>query len=60
MKKIVLSFLGLFAAFAVGAQTPQFVSTEAANKNVVLEEFTGINCGFCPDGHKIVKEYEEV
>lgn len=59
MKKIVLSFLGLFAAFAVGAQTPQFVSTEAANKNVVLEEFTGINCGFCPDGHRIVKEYEE-
>lgn len=59
MKKIVLSFLGLFAAFAVSAQTPQFVSTEAANKNVVLEEFTGINCGFCPDGHKIVKEYEE-
>ena len=59
MKKIVLSFLGLFAAFAVGAQTPQFVSTEAANKNVVLEEFTGINCGYCPDGHRIVKEYEE-
>lgn len=59
MKKIVLSFLGLFAAFAVSAQTPQFVSTEAANKNVILEEFTGINCGFCPDGHRIVKEYEE-
>jgi hypothetical protein len=59
MKKIVLSFLGLFAAFAVSAQTPQFVSTEAANKNVVLEEFTGINCGYCPDGHRIVKEYEE-
>ena len=59
MKKIVLSFLGLFAAFAVGAQTPQFVSTEPANKNVILEEFTGINCGYCPDGHRIVKEYEE-
>ena len=59
MKKIVLSFLGLFAAFAVGAQTPQFVSTEPANKNVIIEEYTGINCGFCPDGHKIVREYEE-
>ena len=59
MKKIVLSLLGLFSAFAVSAQTPQFVSTEAANKNVVLEEFTGINCGYCPDGHRIVKEYEE-
>ena len=59
MKKIVLSLLGLFSAFAVSAQTPQFVSTEPANKNVVLEEFTGINCGYCPDGHRIVKEYEE-
>lgn len=58
MKKIVLSFLGLFAAFAVGAQTPQFVSTEPANKNVIIEEFTGINCGYCPDGHKRVREYE--
>lgn len=59
MKKIVLSFLGLFAAFAVGAQTPQFVSTEPANKNVIIEEYTGINCGYCPDGHRIVREYEE-
>ncbi|MBQ2376258.1 MAG: Omp28-related outer membrane protein [Bacteroidales bacterium] len=59
MKKIVLSFLGLFTAFAVSAQTPQFVSTEPANKNVIIEEYTGINCGFCPDGHKIVREYEE-
>jgi hypothetical protein len=59
MKKIVLSFLGLFAAFAVGAQTPQFVSTEPANKNVIIEEYTGINCGFCPAGHRIVREYEE-
>lgn len=59
MKKIVLSLFGLLAAVAVSAQTPQFVSTEPANKNVVLEEFTGINCGYCPDGHRIVKEYEE-
>lgn len=59
MKKIVLSFLGLFAAFAVGAQTPQFVSTEPTNKNVIIEEYTGINCGYCPDGHRIVREYEE-
>jgi hypothetical protein len=59
MKKIVLSVLGLFAAFAVSAQTPEFVSTQPANKNVVIEEYTGINCGYCPDGHRIVKEYEE-
>jgi hypothetical protein len=32
--------------------TPLLVSIEPSNKNVVLEEFTGINCQFCPDGHK--------
>ena len=32
-----------------------FVSTTAENKNVILEEFTGISCGFCPDGHAIAQ-----
>lgn len=31
----------------------QEVSTEVQKKNVLLEEFTGINCGNCPDGHAI-------
>lgn len=39
---------------ALFAQT--FVSTEVANKNVILEEYTGINCGNCPDGHKIANQ----
>ena len=30
-----------------------FVSKTAQNRNVLLEEYTGINCGYCPDGHKI-------
>ncbi len=50
MKKQLLAFLT--TVFAVGqafAQLP--VSTTAENKNVVLEEFTGIYCVFCPDGH---------
>ncbi|MEE0927498.1 MAG: hypothetical protein UH641_07840, partial [Bacteroidales bacterium] len=59
MKKLVLSILGLVAGFAVVAQTPQFVSTEPANRNVIIEEYTGINCGYCPEGHKIVREYME-
>lgn len=29
------------------------VSTDAENKNVILEEFTGIHCGYCPDGHRL-------
>ena len=37
--------------FTINAQT--FVSTQPENKNVILEEFTGISCGYCPDGHRI-------
>ena len=32
---------------------PLYVSTEVANRNVIIEEFTGRNCPNCPDGHKI-------
>lgn len=35
---------------------PTIVSTAPSNKNVVLEEFTGINCQWCPAGHKIANE----
>ena len=41
----------LALAFTVKAQ--QYVSTEPANRNVIIEEFTGRNCGYCPDGHLI-------
>lgn len=34
----------------------QYVSTAPANRNVILEEFTGRNCGYCPDGHRIANE----
>jgi hypothetical protein len=32
------------------------VSTEVQKKNILLEEFTGIHCGFCPQGHKIAND----
>ncbi len=51
MKKIILSLVGLFLTIASMAQ-PTFVSTQPSNKNVVLEEYTGTNCTYCPDGHK--------
>jgi hypothetical protein len=54
MKKILLSALGLVACGAMSAQT--IVSTTTENRNVVLEEFTGIYCTFCPDGHKRANE----
>jgi len=50
-KQLLSSVTALLSASALMAQLP--VSQTAANKNVVLEEFTGIYCGFCPDGHKI-------
>ena len=51
MKKLFL-FLSVSLLFHTAyAQT--FVSTEPSKKNVVLEEFTGINCPYCPDGHRI-------
>lgn len=55
MKKITFTLLALLAlCFTVKAQ--QYVSTEPANRNVVLEEFTGRNCQYCPDGHKIANQ----
>ena len=30
-----------------------FVSVVPGNKKVILEEYTGIYCGYCPDGHAI-------
>jgi hypothetical protein len=50
MKKITLIAL-LFAAFQVNAQT--IVQTTPQNKKVILEEFTGVNCVWCPAGHTI-------
>lgn len=48
----------MFGAFlALGATAQTFVSTTPANKNVVLEEYTGINCGYCPDGHKLANQF---
>lgn len=57
MKKIV-SFLfatTMLAFSSLSAQT-RFVSEEPMNRKIVLEEYTGIHCGYCPDGHKIANE----
>lgn len=52
MKKVTLVLMSLLAlAFTVKAQ--QYVSTEPSNRNVILEEYTGRNCGYCTDGHKV-------
>ena len=51
MKKLVLVLMLIVPAFLVQAQIP--VSTTPQNKSVILEEFTGIHCGNCPQGHLV-------
>ncbi|WP_430405161.1 Omp28-related outer membrane protein [Fluviicola sp.] len=52
MKQSLLLMGGVFASSLTmfAQQTP--VSQTPLNKNAVLEELTGIHCGYCPDGHK--------
>jgi hypothetical protein len=54
MKKFLLSIF-LLTAFVAASFGQTIVGTDPENKNVVLEEFTGLNCGFCPDGHVIAQ-----
>lgn len=49
MKKVLPIITLLSIGVMLQAQT--FVSTEPSNKNIVLEEFTGVECVFCPAGH---------
>lgn len=53
MKKFTLFLLGICFTYGLAAQG--LVSTEPLPKNVVLEEFTGIHCGYCPQGHAIAQ-----
>lgn len=55
LKPVFFSIIGTLGLLAISsnAQAQTFVDTTPQNKNAVLEEFTGLNCPFCPDGHKI-------
>lgn len=55
-KSLLLTIVAMMASCAAIAQDEQFVSTTPSNKNVVIEEYTGINCGACPDGHRIANQ----
>ncbi len=56
MKKLLLLLFTGCTTLAM-AQLP--VSTSAENKNAVLEEFTGIYCTFCPDGHRLAQQFAD-
>ncbi len=45
----------LLALLAQVSPSQTLVSTEPSNRNVVLEDFTGIFCPYCPDGHALAE-----
>ena len=54
MKQLLpLLAAAIFSISSLFAQT--IVGTDPENKNVILEEFTGIHCGWCPEGHQVAQ-----
>lgn len=57
MKKTLLLVVAIMAGLTGFAQvTDTIVSTAPSNRNVLLEEYTGVNCTWCPDGHRMANE----
>jgi hypothetical protein len=70
MKKLLLlTSVAALTVLAVGCKkdkvedtktTEEFLaSTTPENRKVVLEDFTGVRCGFCPDGHVKAKALQD-
>ena len=57
--KISENWIMLNNAFEVTSSNNYNVSTTPTNRNVVLEQFGGVACIHCPDGHKIVEEIRD-
>ena len=58
MKKLLIILLTIILIACAAPKEccgQTFVSTTPENKNVILEEFTGIYCTYCPDGHLIAQ-----
>ena len=55
MKRLTLAFMAMLA-FSFSLKAQMYVSTEPSHRNVILEEFTGRNCQYCPDGHAIANQ----
>jgi len=54
-----LFYFALFFGLGAYVNAQTIVSTTPEPKKVVLEEYTGINCPYCPDGHRIANELAE-
>ena len=55
MKRLTFTLLALLA-FTCSLKAQMYVSTTPSNRNVLIEEFTGRSCPYCPDGHKIANQ----
>lgn len=55
MDKKLLFVIAFLFSFAF-SHAEWNVTTEVQNKKVLVEEFTGIHCGYCPYAHAIVAE----
>ena len=56
--KFILSIL--LSALCLVSTGQTIVSTNPENKNAILEEFTGMYCTFCPDGHVIAQQIKNL
>mgnify|MGYP002712949592 CR=1 FL=1 len=57
IKKLPFSLVAFLMVLATYGQT--IVSTTPENRKVVLEEFTGIHCVYCPSGHQIAQGIQD-
>ena len=56
-KTPIITFIFLLTSTFFLAQT--IVSTSPENKKIILEEYTGIHCTYCPDGHEIAQSLKD-
>lgn len=57
MKSLLILSLWFAVFHQVFAQ--DLVSTEKLNRTVVLEDYTGVRCGYCPEGHVIAADIKK-
>ncbi len=57
--KTKITFIVLMIAMSSGLIAQNYVSTDPQNKNAIIEEFTGVRCVYCPQGHTIVHQILE-
>lgn len=55
MRKFTL-FLTLSLSILSGLMAQTLVSTDVQTRNAILEEYTGIYCQYCPEGHAIASQ----